>query len=117
MTMRRSLYVFTLVLLGSAWLPLASAQATTSGGTSTPPLIAIGNPDDFAAKVGSLTAPWVDPVYGSNDWGAIASDPTNGPLIAVNDGSGNIWAKEGSLTAATWMKEYVSGALAVAVAG
>ena len=99
MTMRRSLYVFTLVLLGSAWLPLASAQATTSGGTSTPPLIAIANAGDFAAKVGSLTAPWVDPEFGGNYWGAVASDPTNGPLIAVvDDELGNVWAKEGSLT-------------------
>jgi hypothetical protein len=117
MTLRRSLYVFTLVLLGNAWLPLASAQATTSGGTSTPPLIAIGNPGDFAAKVGSLTAPWVDPLYGNttNNMGAVASDATNGPLIAVVDTSDNVWAKEGSLTAA-WTEVWTGTADSVAVA-
>jgi len=48
----------------------------------------------------------------------VASDPTNGPLISVVDGCFIAWAKEGSLTAATWTEEYDSGgAEAVAVAG
>ena len=43
---------------------------------------------------------------------AVASDPTNGPLIAVIDDRGNVWAKEGSLTA-PWVEEYSgSGAAA-----
>ena len=105
MNLRRLLYVFVLVLLGGAWLPLSSAQATTSP-TPTPPLILVDlRHGVLAAKVGSLTAAWVDPEFGANEWGAVASDPTNGPLVAVNDGSGNVWAKEGSLTAA-WVEEF-----------
>jgi len=51
----------------------------------------------------------------------VASDPTNGPLIGVLDlNAGNVYAKEGSLTA-PWTEE-VSGSHAlpaesVAVAG
>ena len=97
------------MLLGGAWLPLSSAQATTSP-TPTPPLILVEHFPTIhqavlAAKVGSLTAAWVDPEFGANVWGAVASDPTNGPLIAVNDGSGKVWAKEGSLTAG-WVEEF-----------
>jgi hypothetical protein len=93
MNLRRLPYVFVLVLLGGAWLPLSSAQATTSP-TPAPPLILVEHattgPFVLAAKVGSLTAAWVDPEFGVNAWGAVASDPTNGPLIAVIDGSYNV---------------------------
>jgi len=36
----------------------------------------------------------------------VASDPTNGPLIAVLTSGGDAYAKEGSLTAPTWYDEY-----------
>ena len=36
----------------------------------------------------------------------MASDPTNGPLIAVLTTGGVVYAKEGSLTAPTWYDEY-----------
>ncbi|MGD0895930.1 MAG: hypothetical protein ABSA08_07995 [Acidimicrobiales bacterium] len=94
MNIRRLLYVFALVLLGSVWLPLTSAQADAVGG----PL----------AKQGSLTGAW------STEWTDgtaiyVASDPTNGPLIVVQDATGNLWAKEGSVTVATWTEIWTSG--------
>jgi hypothetical protein len=44
----------------------------------------------------------------------VASDPTNGPLVAVLDTGGTLWAKESSLTAG-WTVEQ-TGVQAVAVA-
>jgi hypothetical protein len=104
------------------------------------PLIAVLDPDgNVWAKEGGLTAPWAEiAVYSSSCTAATgpcggpgplqvatASDPTNGPLIAVLDGDENVWVKEGSLTAAwsevsalsgTTTTGPIDGAEAVAVA-
>ncbi len=96
---RRLRYLIVLVLLGAASLLLASTPA------------AVGT---LFVKEGNLTASrateFSGPVYV-----AVASDPRHGPLIAVLDGSGNVWVKEGSLTA-TWTEECAGGATFVAVA-
>ena len=106
MTMRRFLYVFILVLLGSVWLPLASAQATTSPTPGTP-VIATLDGGTVLAKQGSVNGAWTTEWSGATAPGGIgaavvsvASDPTNGPLIALADNGGNVWAKEGSLSGA-----------------
>jgi formaldehyde-activating enzyme involved in methanogenesis len=122
MNARRLLYVFVLVLLGGAWLPLSSSQAQASGTTATPPLIATiaGNSTASAtgsgslwAKDGALNSAWTaESTNSASTTGpsraagpmAVAADPTNGPLIATVDEDGNLWAKEGSLTA-KWTEE------------
>ena len=54
-----------------------------------------------------------------NEWTAgvtpaVASDAVNGALIAVwDEGSGNIWAKQGLLGSA-WTEETAAGSVAVA---
>jgi hypothetical protein len=128
MSVRRLLYVFVLVLLGGAWLPLSSGQAQASGTTATPPLIATlaGNAtatnsasyDSLWAKDGALNSAWTaestnsPSTTGPNDEAeamAVAADPTNGPLIATVDvPDGNLWAKDGSLTA-PWTEEIKYG--------
>ena len=63
-------------------------------------------------KQGGLSAPWVTQ-YGGVAQMAVASDPVNGPLIAVLTGGGEVFAKEGASGA--WIEEF-SGAVQVAVA-
>jgi len=65
------------------------------------------------AKEGGLSAQWVTEYTGASQV-AVASDPTNGPLIGVLTGSTAL-AKEGGLSA-QWVTEY-TGASQVAVAG
>ena len=48
-------------------------------------------------------ATWLDE-YNTATEVSVASDPTNGPLIAVVAGD-NDYAKEGSMTGATWTQE------------
>ena len=60
----------------------------------------ITDDDTVYAKEGSLGAAWTLE-YGVGDAAvvSVASDPTNGPLIAVLTGPGAVYAKEGSLGA------------------
>ena len=65
------------------------------------------------AKEGGLGAAWVTEYSGVSQI-AVASDGTNGPLIAVLTNGGTVLAKEGGLGAA-WVTEY-SGVSQIAVA-
>lgn len=70
MKVRRLLYLFVFVLLGMASLPLVSTGAGAFSASS------------FSAKQG-LSATWTPEASGVTSE-AVASDPTNGPLIAVS---------------------------------
>ncbi len=72
------------------------------------------NSGEVYAKEGGLSAAWVDEFSGATQV-AVASDGTNGPLIAVLTGSGQVYAKEGGLSAA-WVDEY-GGVSQIANAG
>jgi hypothetical protein len=68
------------------------------------------------AKEGSMTAASWLLEFGGATVVSVASDPTNGPLIAVLSGT-TVYAKEGSMTGATWTTELTgasSPALSVA---
>ncbi len=65
------------------------------------------------AKQGSVNGAWTTEWATGASKIAVASDPTNGPLIAVFNGS-SVYAKEGSMTGATWTEETTAGLVSVA---
>jgi hypothetical protein len=92
----------------------------SKGGGPPPPLwrLVLGVNDtngNFYAKEGGLGATWVKEAGAGIKAIAVASDPTNGPLLGHLDASGNFYAKEGGL-GATWIKEAGPGIKAIAVA-
>jgi hypothetical protein len=96
-----------------------SALAANAGGKATPPLIGIlflneSNSIKALVKEGSLTAKWNHELSGVQEI-AVASDPTNGPLIAALTDSGEAMVKEGSLTAG-WNEEH-NDVLSISLAG
>jgi hypothetical protein len=56
-------------------------------------------------RYGSLTAPLAGEWAGATQI-AVASDPVNGPLIAVISNAGNVYAKEGA-TGAQWVEVFL----------
>lgn len=67
------------------------------------------------AKEGGLGATWSTEYEGPVKSAAMATDPTNGSLLAAVNEGGTLYAKQGGLTA-SWIEELESGANSVAAA-
>jgi hypothetical protein len=101
------------------WATTATEVAVASDPRHGPLIAVLDGSGNVWATEGSLTAPWTEEYDSAAtsmaaeysgivipaETVAVASDPRHGPLIVLLDGSGNVWAKDGGLTAA-WTKEY-----------
>src|ERR1700721_418337 len=106
--------VAAVLTAGGAAAPGALAAPAGGGQSAAPLLIGMVSGSGEAMVKQDMDSPWNDE-YSDVEQVAVASDPVNGPLIAVTNGTGEVLVKQGSLSAG-WNDEWPDNAAYVVVA-